>query len=102
MNEIVQEWIRKADGDFNSAMREYRARNNPNYDSACFHAQQSIEKYMKAFLQFNGIEFQKTHDLLALMESCLPVFPQLEMSKEMLAYLSQFAVMFRYPGEFAD
>ncbi|MBU0764543.1 MAG: HEPN domain-containing protein [Bacteroidetes bacterium] len=41
MNDIVKEWIRKADADFHSALREYRARNHPNYDSACFHAQQA-------------------------------------------------------------
>ncbi|MBL7129503.1 MAG: HEPN domain-containing protein [Ignavibacteria bacterium] len=102
MNEIINEWIRKAEGDFNSAVREYRARKLPNYDAAGFHAQQCIEKYLKAILQMYNIPFQKIHDLLALMEMCLPIFPELEFHKGLLAYLNLFAVAFRYPGELAN
>ena len=51
MNEIVKEWISKAEGDYHSALREYRARKFPNYDASGFHAQQSIEKYPKAIFQ---------------------------------------------------
>jgi HEPN domain-containing protein len=40
MNEIVTEWVDKADGDFRTAEREARVRNAPSYDSVCFHAQQ--------------------------------------------------------------
>ncbi len=99
MNELVDEWIKKAEGDYITALREYRARKSPNYDAAGFHAQQSVEKYLKAILQKNKIPFQKIHDLLTLMELCLPVFPELELQKELLAYLNQFSVKFRYPGE---
>jgi len=101
MNAIQKEWIDKAEGDFITALREYRALKLPNYDSAGFYAQQCIEKYMKAFLQMHLIPFQKTHDLLALMELCIPVFPELELEKELLAYLNQFAINYRYPGDFA-
>ena len=72
MNPIVDEWIKKAEGDWNSANREYRTRKNPNYDAACFHAQQCAEKYLKSFLQFNKKAFPKTHDLVELLELCLP------------------------------
>ena len=48
MNEVVDEWIQKAEGDYVSALREYRARKLPNFDAAGFHAQQCIEKYLKA------------------------------------------------------
>lgn len=51
MNVLTLEWIAKAEGDYASAGREYRARRNPNYDAACFHAQQVAEKYLKAWLQ---------------------------------------------------
>lgn len=100
MNALVKEWIQKAEGDFNSALREYRARKLPNYDAAGLHAQQSIEKYLKALLQLHNLPFQKTHDLLALMELCLPIMPELELYRELFAYLNPFAVTFRYPGEF--
>jgi HEPN domain-containing protein len=42
MSEEVERWVVKAEGDYFSAMREYRARKHPNYDSACFHAQQAV------------------------------------------------------------
>jgi len=101
MNELVSEWVKKAEADFISALREYRARKNPNYDAAGFHAQQCIEKYLKAILQQHHIRFEKIHDLLALLELCLPKVPELELDREPLANLTQFAVKYRYPGETA-
>mgnify|MGYP006304520093 CR=1 FL=1 len=101
MKELTLEWIQKAEGDYHSALRDYRARNHPNYDSAGFHAQQCVEKYLKAILQENNIRFQKVHDLLALMQLCLSVDSQLKIHKDILADLNPFAVVFRYPGEYA-
>ncbi len=102
MSDLVIEWIKKAEGDYHTALREYRARKFPNYDAAGFHAQQCIEKYLKAVLQKHSIPIQKMHDLLALMEICLPFIPELALHKDLLAYLNQFAVQFRYPGEMAS
>jgi HEPN domain-containing protein len=42
MKPITLEWLSKAEGDFISAGREYRARKSPNFDAACFFAQQCI------------------------------------------------------------
>jgi hypothetical protein len=39
--EIMTEWVAKAEGDYATAGRELRARRHPNYDAACFHAQQT-------------------------------------------------------------
>ena len=102
MNKVVEEWIRKAEGDFVSALREYRARKLPNFDAAGFHAQQCIEKYLKAWLQIHNIRYEKIHDLLALKELCLSSFSELELYAKSLGYLNQFAVAFRYPGESAS
>ena len=55
MNPLTREWIEKAEGDFATAGRELRARKNPNYEAACFHAQQCAEKYLKAILQEQSI-----------------------------------------------
>jgi HEPN domain-containing protein len=101
MNELVEEWIRKTEGDYHSALREYRARKNPNYDAAGFHAQQCAEKYLKAILQLQNIRFDKVHDLLALLNLCQPYLPELELYKELFSFLNPFSVAFRYPGESA-
>lgn len=102
MKPLTIEWIEKAEGDFASAMRELRARKHPNYDSACFHAQQCIEKYLKARLQEAGVAFGKTHDLVLLLELVLPVEPMWDPMRPRLRTLSVFAVEYRYPGQSAD
>ena len=102
MKQITSEWVEKAEGDYATLDREARARSNPNYDAICFHAQQCAEKYLKAHLAEAGIEFAKIHDLVALLEQALDVEPMWEVYRENLAFLSDFAVSSRYPGESAD
>jgi HEPN domain-containing protein len=102
MNDLVREWIVKAEADYHSAWRDYRARKFPNYDGTGFHAQQCIEKYLKGFLIQSGAPSAWGHDLLAIAGNCLPFFPELELEKPVLALLTKFAVRFRYPGETAS
>lgn len=101
MNALVAEWLTKAEQDYHSAWRDYRARKFPNYDGAGFHAQQCVEKYLKGFLVSNGQPSAWGHDLLAIAEKCLPFFPELELEKPLLALLTKFGVRYRYPGESA-
>ena len=101
MMPITHEWINKAEGDFAMMEREGRARKRPNYDGICFHAQQCAEKYLKARLSELAIDFGKTHDLPALLDLIIPREPPWEVFRRDLAYLSDFAVAFRYPGESA-
>ena len=76
MRPIKLEWIGKAEGDHIAALCEARARKNPVYDVACFHARQCVGKYLKARLVEAGITFGKTHNLLALLGLVLPIEPQ--------------------------
>ena len=102
MKPIAAEWVAKAEGDFAIMERECRARKNPNYGGICFHAQQCAEKYLKARLCEADITFSKIHDLVALFEQTLVVEPAWDTFREDLAYLSDFAVTFRCPGESVD
>jgi HEPN domain-containing protein len=102
MKPTTAEWISKAEGDFATAGREVRARQNPNYDGICYHAQQCAEKYLKALLGEAGVAFPRIHDLVTLLELALPFKPVWECHREDLAFLSDFAVAFRYPGDSAD
>ena len=97
----THEWVEKAEADFVSAGREYRARKRPNFDAACFFAQQCVEKYLKARLIEAKIVFPKTHDLEALLDLTLPSQPLWEEFRPCLGDLTSFAVAFRYPGESA-
>jgi HEPN domain-containing protein len=102
MKPLTAEWVSKAEGDWVTAQREVRSRIDPNYDAACFHAQQCAEKYLKAFLQEADVPFEKTHNLYHLLDLCLPAQPMWEGMRIALGQLSIFAVTFRYPGENAD
>ena len=102
MKPMTAEWITKAEGDFAVMERECLVTNNPNFDGICFHAQQCAEKYLKARLCEAGAKFGKIHDLVALLDLVLEDEPAWESLREDLAYLSDFAVAFRYPGESAD
>jgi len=101
MKPITAEWVKKAEADFATMERESRARKNPNYDGVCFHAQQCAEKYLKGRLCEAGIRFQPIHDLVALLEQALAIEAGWESYRVDLAFLSDFAVGYRYPGRFA-
>jgi len=98
MNPLTIEWINKAEGDFVTAQRELRARRSPNYDAACFHSQQMAEKYLKAFIQEQGIAPPRVHDLVELLALCLPFNPAFGFLELDLKGLNVYSVKFRYPG----
>lgn len=63
---------------------------------ACFHAQQSVEKALKAVLTLQGIPFRRIHELaeLAQLLSDHGVFPPATLDQ--LDALNPYAVVFRY------
>lgn len=99
MQQLTAEWVEKAEEDFFSAQREYRARNRPNYNAACFFSQQCIEKYIKARLQEAGLEFSKTHDLVRLLDFIELIEPLWQAYRSTFRFISSYAVDYRYPGE---
>ena len=73
----------------------------PPTDAVCFHCQQAIEKYLKAFLTFQNVRVKKIHDLEALLNLCIEIDKEFEnLDKEKISSLSFFAVEVRYPDEF--
>jgi len=99
MNEILAEWITKAEGDYSTAQRELVVRRRPNYDAVCFHAQQCIEKYLKAFLVFRAIEPPRVHNLIELLKLCSAQDGSFELIHPAIDSLMTYAVDIRYPGE---
>jgi len=98
MRSDTAEWLRKAEADFVSMMREMNAAKDLNYDLVCFLAQQSVEKYFKALLCENSVPFPKTHDLNELA-ALLPERLDCPTSfGATIARLDRYAVEFRYPG----
>jgi HEPN domain-containing protein len=102
MNEVVKEWLAKAEGDYRTAKRELDVQDTPNFDAVCFHSQQCIEKLMKALLILRGSNPAKTHDLIFLNQLIISVLPGWFLDIKYLRFLTRAAVEFRYPGELAD
>ena len=102
MKPITLEWIDKAEAGWVTAQREMRARKLPNFDAACFHAQQCAEKYLKARLEEAGLPFGKTHNLIAVVTLALAVEPTWAILQPHLNALNVYAVAYRYPGTSAS
>jgi HEPN domain-containing protein len=91
------EWVNYAEEDLTVAKSALRHR-KPLTTASCFHSQQCAEKYFKAILITQNVEFPKTHDLLILNTLCTNAGILTGFTKEDLGRLSGYAVHTRYPG----
>jgi len=94
--DIVKGWLRKAERDFRVAGRELE-RPEPYTDIVCFHAQQAAEKYLKGYLMWLEIEFEKTHDIEDLIALACRKDSSISILKDVGAELTPYAVETRYP-----
>ena len=99
MNAVTRSWVRKAERDYKVAQGLLRRWVAGYGDAACFHCQQTVEKYMKARLIEIGIPFPRTHDLPALLALLLPRDPLWQSFDAACQTLTQYAVNVRYPGD---
>ena len=90
-------WVLKAEEDWLGA-NELAALKPPLRDLACFHCQQSAEKYLKGLLQEKGVVAPKTHDLDHLLDLLLPYDGTLSTLRRGLDTLNSYAVEYRYPA----
>jgi len=97
-NELIREWIDKADHDLGSAKLIFL--HLPEYfDTIAFHCQQATEKYLKATLVFYGVDFQRTHNLVYLLDLLSQKFVLLEDIYDNAILLNGFSVLIRYPNK---
>lgn len=97
--ETLKQWVQKAENDLTTAACALKLGRECPADTVCFHAQQCIEKYQKALLVSNMIDFPKTHDLNALARR-LPG-PLLHLlTDEQRRVLTEYATVMRYPGDY--
>jgi len=96
---VVQQWVLKAEHDLPTANLTMKAGQAAPTDTICFHAQQCVEKYLKALLAWHGIDSPKTHNLKTLL-AALPgrVHPDVTIAEQ--ERLTEFATVTRYPGDY--
>ena len=101
MNEdTVRKWILKAESDLKIAKDELITQ-DPATDAICFHAQQVVEKYLKAFLIFNNREIKKSHNIAEIIKQCTEIDPEFNQLLDWGAdELTDYAVSVRYGGDF--
>jgi HEPN domain-containing protein len=94
---IIREWLLKADHDLETAVHTLTLGEACPTDTVCFHAQQCVEKHIKALLTFRSTPFSKTHDIHAL---CALLPPKLcpKLDGKLRDRLTRYATVLRYPG----
>ena len=96
--ELARSWLIKAKNDIVSAKQILLLDNGP-IDTPCFHAQQAIEKSLKALLTYHDVLFPKTHDLVSLLDLSLTYTTELRKYKEEFAKMSSYAIEIRYVAD---
>jgi HEPN domain-containing protein len=97
----VLDWVRKAEADLAAAHRLADG-DRPLPDQMGFLCQQAAEKYLKAFLLAVGQVPPRIHDVDVLLEMCANVDPGFDRLRPLVEGLTEFAVVYRYPGEWSD
>ena len=99
IDKYLNKWLFKARNDLKVAENEIKLSSEDMVtDAICFHSQQAVEKYLKAYLIFVNIDFKRSHNLEYLLEICIDKdddFSSLEIGD-----LSFYAVEVRYPDDF--
>ena len=99
--EFTREWLRKAGIDFKTA--QHLCQSGFDFaEGSAFHSQQAAEKYLKAFLVWHQIEFQKTHDIEALLRLAGKVDDKIPEILADTVILTPYGVDYRYPGEYPE
>lgn len=99
--EFTREWIRKAESDYKTAA--HLLKSGPDLsEGTAFHSQQAAEKYLKAFLVWQQIEFPKTHDIEALLKLAGKTDDKIPEILREAAILTPYGVEYRYPGEYPE
>lgn len=94
----IEEWTRKAEDNYISALTLARRRSRPVPDVVCNQCQQCAEKYLKALLVRYQLDLPKIHDLLQLEELVVQVEPDIRLIHANLAALNPYGIDIRYPG----
>ncbi len=98
---VLREWLAKAENDLTNAVHTLKLGKDCPTDTVCFHAQQCVEKYIKALLVFRSTPFPKTHDI-TVIRALLPPKLRPTLDKKAQEELTSYATVLRYPSGGAD
>jgi len=96
--EVLREWLQKSAQDLQVAQYLLKAK-PPFTESACFHARQCAEKFLKTYLISKEVRPWKTHSIEEIGNKALKFEPTLKKYIRAAEKLSDYAVTVRYPGD---
>lgn len=89
-----EDWLRIARRDW---QRVEMALSHSDAELAGFLLQQSLEKYLKAYMLARGSGLRRTHELDALLDSACRFDPQLARFRDLCERVSGYYLLERYP-----
>lgn len=92
----LQQWLSKSQRDLAAARVLFE---NQLFDTTVYHCQQAAEKALKAYLVYQQVVLQKTHNLVVLVERCIEFNAAFEILRDSAEALTPYATEFRYPGD---
>jgi HEPN domain-containing protein len=95
MKRETEEWIKIAEEDFQSA--EYLFERSL-FRMVCYHAQQTVEKILKAILTEHEIEFSRTHNIIDLRNTTKEIGYVVPLTDEEAIFLNSI-YRARYPAD---
>ncbi len=97
MKKQAEEWMKFAENDLLAAKELIE--NNELTQIVAFHAQQSIEKSLKAILELQDKKIPRIHDLRKLLHIVNNLKFEITYDDEMLDQLNQVYIDSRYPAD---
>ena len=91
---VADEWMLIARKDWKRAERNLKDRDS---EAAGFFLQQSLEKYLKAFLLKHDWKLRKIHELDALLDEASKCQQDLETYRDLCERVSGYYIAERYP-----
>lgn len=94
-----EDWIHHAKSDLTLA--KIARHEDVLLENLCFHAQQAVEKALKAVSIYYKIDFPKTHNIKIILDI---LQTKIVISEEIIrsSILTDYAVTSRYPGEYEE
>lgn len=99
VSSVALEWVLKAEEDLRAASHLLKAGKQCPTSAVAFHAQQCVEKYLKAVLVMQSLAFPKTHDVEKLI-GLLPLDVAISLPVAEQRILSVYGTVTRYPGDY--
>ena len=95
---LVKDWLFFAKENLLFAKAGMKEDFSP-FHTICFLCQGSAEKYLKAFLLWNGWKLKKTHDMSELVELCCEYDKSFEQLFSECELLNEYVSKARYPND---